>query len=179
MPCFRCYIRVIVWMWQLRMWILACSVRWGRHGSLGHFPERTAIRGEGLQQETARVISEGGAEGGAEAGAGGTEYRALQEGPQVRFLSIGFMALAFLNGVVSLSPGHLESMGHKHCSLDSGVWSGTWIRSRRPKKLQLSCGGNWQACFTRVMHNVLLMAVLSAIRLLCHHQSLVPSPLSH
>ena len=62
--------------------ILACSVSWSPQGCPGHFPEHSAVLGEGLQ-ETAEH-PEGMWVGEAEA-----RHQALREGPQARFLLIG------------------------------------------------------------------------------------------
>ena len=84
--------------------ILACSVSWSPQGFPGHFPERSAILGEGLQ-ETAEHPE------GMRVGEAGARHQALREGPQARFLLIGCMELAFLNEVISLNPGPFKSLG--------------------------------------------------------------------
>ena len=107
--------------------VLACSVSWSSQGCPGHFLECLAILGEGLQ-ETAEHLE------GMQVGEAGVRHQALREGLQARFLLIGCTELAFVDEVVSLSPGPFASLGHKHFSLNSGIWNGSWVRNR-PKKM--------------------------------------------
>ena len=97
------------------------------------FPEGTheEMRGRAsslVLQETAEHLE------GMQVGEAGVRHQALREGLQARFLLIGCTELAFVDEVVSLSPGPFASLGHKHFSLNSGIWNGSWVRNR-PKKM--------------------------------------------
>lgn len=155
------------------MLIIACPVGWRWPSFLGHFLECLPIQGGICRRQPAW-------QWGRRQG-----WDKVPDGPGrlANLLSLmGSMELAFLNGVVSLSPGDFESTGHKPCSLTSSVWTESWMRSRRhTETITRSCSSLVVGKGRRALWGggvTFLWQGFSAFRLR-HPCSLGPSPLLH